>query len=289
MSSPKIEPAADTALSMDHDTVNPLEASETSIDAEVSSSTEQSSISTDSILEPRTATNLLEENKDLGVETISLVVRYGKVKYAVEPNITASIYDLKKMLEPLSGVSATNQKIFIKGLAKDSQTLSELSVNKSTKILLVGSTQDQLEDVRNTPSTTTAKRVQHRASPSASFTDLPHFKTIVAKGRPEDAMPGARGRKDGLPSTPITGMVNKRGQKVRLTFKIIEDQMVISTKERTDKYQMSGVRGVLFQAIPGHEDYCMMGFQLGPTTASRYWVYWVPAQYCDAIRSTIMM
>ena len=54
-----------------------------------------------------------------------------------------------------TGVSPTNQKIFIKGLARNSQTLEELAVNKSTKILLVGSTHDQLEDVSSTPSTST--------------------------------------------------------------------------------------------------------------------------------------
>lgn len=30
------------------------------------------------------------------------------------------------------------------------------------------------------------------------------------------------------------------------------------------------------------------GIQLGPTEASRYWIYWVPAQYVDAIKDTVL-
>lgn len=32
----------------------------------------------------------------------------------------------------------------------------------------------------------------------------------------------------------------------------------------------------------------LQGIQLGPTEASRYWIYWVPAQYVDAIKDAIL-
>ena len=32
----------------------------------------------------------------------------------------------------------------------------------------------------------------------------------------------------------------------------------------------------------------IMAFQLGPTEASYYWVYWVPTQYVDAIKDTVL-
>ena len=31
----------------------------------------------------------------------------------------------------------------------------------------------------------------------------------------------------------------------------------------------------------------MVGFQLGPTEASRYWVYWVPSQFVAAIKRAV--
>ena len=30
------------------------------------------------------------------------------------------------------------------------------------------------------------------------------------------------------------------------------------------------------------------GIQLGPTEASRYWVYWVPAQYVESVKEAIL-
>ena len=33
---------------------------------------------------------------------------------------------------------------------------------------------------------------------------------------------------------------------------------------------------------------CRQGVQLGPTDASRYWIYWVPAQYVAAIKDTVL-
>ena len=33
---------------------------------------------------------------------------------------------------------------------------------------------------------------------------------------------------------------------------------------------------------------CLQAFQLGPTEASRYWVYWVPAQYVEAIKDAVL-
>jgi len=32
----------------------------------------------------------------------------------------------------------------------------------------------------------------------------------------------------------------------------------------------------------------LQAFQLGPTEASYYWVYWVPNQYVDAIKDTVL-
>lgn len=34
--------------------------------------------------------------------------------------------------------------------------------------------------------------------------------------------------------------------------------------------------------------FATQAFQLGPTEASQYWVYWVPAQFVDAIKDTVL-
>jgi hypothetical protein len=111
---------------------------------------------------------------------------------------------------------------------------------------------------------------------------------ILDKGVPEDVSPGIKNCKEALPLTPISGMVNRSGGKVRLTFKLDNDQLWIGTKERTEKISMSSIKTVVSEAIEGHEEYHIMGIQLGPTEASRYWIYWVPAQYVDAIKDVIL-
>ena len=45
-------------------------------------------------------------------------------------------------------------------------------------------------------------------------------------GKPDDAMVAIKGLKQPLPPTPLTGMTNKLGGKVRLTFKLEADQVI---------------------------------------------------------------
>ena len=61
-----------------------------------------------------------------------------------------------------------------------------------------------------------------------------------------------------LPPTPLSGMLNRTGGKVRLTFKLECDQLWIGTKERTEKVAMSSVKAVVSEPIAGHEEYHIM-------------------------------
>lgn len=176
----------------------------------------------------------------------------------------------------------------IKGLAKDAQTLRELGVINGSKVMVVGS---KLDDVLAV-STPTFQELQEETSEANGgkepFSKQKMHRKVLDKGVPEDAMPGIRNAKEPLPPFPISGMLNKSGGKVRLTFKLELDQVWIGTKERTDKLPMSSIKGVVSEAIHDHEEYHIMALQLGPTEASRYWVYWVPAQYIDSIKDAIL-
>lgn len=46
-----------------------------------------------------------------------------------------------------------------------------------------------------------------------------------------------------LPPIPLSGMLNKHGGKVRLTFKSEQDQLWLGTKERTEKLAMTSIKG----------------------------------------------
>ena len=73
-----------------------------------------------------------------------------------------------------------------------------------------------------------------------------------------DYLLGRRCCQEPLPPTPLSGMLNRTGGKVRLTFKLECDQLWIGTKERTEKVSMSSVKAVVSEPITGHEEYHIM-------------------------------
>ncbi|PSN43632.1 Ubiquitin domain-containing protein UBFD1 [Blattella germanica] len=236
------------------------------------------------------------KDKDLGLpkdeielpkESVDFKVIYNKNKFDVNFLLDNTVGQLKQHLQGIIGVPQSMQKVMIKGLAKDERTLRELGVTKGAKVMVVGSKLDDVLAV-STPSKQDLQDEKMAATSKEPFCKQKQHRKVLDKGVPDDAMPGIKNVKDGLPPYPLSGMLNKSGGKVRLTFKMEQDQVWIGTKERTDKIPMNTIKGVVSEPIEGHEEYHIMGIQLGPTEASRYWVYWVPAQYVDAIKDAIL-
>lgn len=215
---------------------------------------------------------------------------YNKTNYEIVMGENRSIRELKDHIETLTKLPRAMQKLMFKGLVKDdTKTLKELKVVKNSKMMLVGTTMSDLVAVTTKP--TTAEIAAHTSSVSTKKESLSKQKIhqkVLDKGKPEDAMPGIVGVKQPLPSHPLNGMVNKTGGKVRLTFKLEEDSLWIGTKARTEKITMSNIRNVVSEKIESNPEYAIMGIQLGPTELSIYWIYWVPAQYVDAVKDTIL-
>lgn len=61
-----------------------------------------------------------------------------------------------------------------------------------------------------------------------------------------------------MPQVPLSGMLNKQGKKVRLTFKLELDQLWIGTQQRTDKIPMTSIKGVISEPIAEHDEYHML-------------------------------
>lgn len=228
------------------------------------------------------------EGSSLPKETVDFKVVFNKKKYDVIFPLDDTISLLKNHIHTLTGVTPTMQKLMFKGLAKDSQTLRELKVTKGAKLMLVGSL---LNDVAAISSANPEKiRAEDKAQESSKKELLCNqkiHKKVLDKGKPDDLMVGIKNCKENLPPVPVYG-VNKTGGKVRLTFKLETDQLWIGTKERTEKVPMNSIKQVVSEAIEGHEEYQIVGIQLGPTEASRYWIYWFPSQYAEAVKDTIM-
>ncbi|XP_025193287.1 ubiquitin domain-containing protein UBFD1-like isoform X2 [Melanaphis sacchari] len=247
-------------------------------------------LTTESAAEEQTTESVVKEEACdliLNSPSVEFTIIHNKDKYIVSMPLLSTIEQLKNKLVDIIGVPSKMQKIMIKGLAKDDQTLESLNVNSSSKIMVVGA---KLQDIVAISLTNTEEESSSSKSGSTSKEPLCKKKLhqkVLERGIPDDALVGILNIKDPLPPHPLSGMLNKHGGKVRLTFKLEVDQLWIGTKERTQKVAMNTIRHVVSEPIEGHEEYHIVGFQLGTTEASRYWVYWVPAQYVDSIKEAI--
>jgi len=221
-------------------------------------------------------------------ETVEFKIVYNKQRHDVTFPLDDTISTLKQHIQKLTGLPPAMQKVMYKGLAKDERTLREVGVVQGVKVMVVGSTMNDVLSV-NTPTTTDLKEdVSEGGSSGEPLCQQKMHKKVLDKGLPEDVMPGIKFVKEPLPPVPISGMLNKSGDKVRLTFKLEVDEVWIGTKERTNKIRMSSIKTVTSEPIEGFEQYHILALQLGPTEASRYWFYWVPAQYTDAIKDAVL-
>ncbi|XP_018563513.1 ubiquitin domain-containing protein UBFD1-like [Anoplophora glabripennis] len=227
--------------------------------------------------------NLPNNSQDI----IEVKVIYNKKKYDVSAASNLTISDFKKQLQGLLGVPDSMQKLMYKGLLQDNQTIASSGITKGSKIMLVGSTLNDVLAVSSV-SKEDVVEMEKAASTKEPLCKQKIHRKVLDKGIPEDVMPGIKNLKEGLPPVPLSGMLNKHGGKVRLTFKLESDQLWLSTKERTEKLPMGSIKSVVSEPIENHEEYHVMGLQLGPTEASRYWIYWVPAQYVDAIKDAVL-
>lgn len=69
---------------------------------------------------------------------INFIVIHNKIRYSVSMLPSSTIRQLKDKLFDIIGISSQVQKVMIKGLAKDDQTLESLNVNSSSEIMVVG-------------------------------------------------------------------------------------------------------------------------------------------------------
>lgn len=137
--------------------------------------------------------------------------------------------------------------------------------------MMVGSSDLEISNIQTKPDLTTLKTLQESVNKPEKLCEQPMHRKIIDKGIPSEAMPGILGEKEPLPPFPLSGMLNKRGATVRLTFKLEFDQVWIGTKERTEKVQIASIRNVISEPIVGHEEYhcTCLAFPVYPLTCHR--------------------
>ncbi|XP_029283972.1 ubiquitin domain-containing protein UBFD1 isoform X2 [Cottoperca gobio] len=227
------------------------------------------------------------DDADDELEKVDLKIIWNKNKYDLKIPVDNTGAQLKERIHSLTGLPPAMQKVMYKGLLPEDKTLREIKITNGAKIMVVGSTMNDVLAV-NTPKEVIQQEVKAEEDKKEPLCRQKQHRKVLDKGKPDDIMASIKGTKERLPTVPLSGMFNKSGGKVRLTFKLEQDQLWIGTKERTEKVPMGSIKNVVSETIEGHEDYYMIAFQLGPTEASQYWVYWVPAQFVDAIKDTVL-
>jgi hypothetical protein len=234
-----------------------------------------------------TTTSTEPENTKPDGERVSFSVTFKKQTFPIVFGLDQTVGDLRQELARLTEVPAALQKLMLKGAAlkNDSDTLRTAGIKDGTKMMLIGS---QIADVLASATIDSKVAEKSFAAPVEKewlSEKLPH-KKIIDKGKPEDAIVGLQFKHEKLPPEPLSGILNNRGEKVRLTFK--PQELWISTKASTQKIPYVTIKNVQSDPIKGHEQYHIVTLQLGSSEATRYFLYWVPAQYTRAITNTIM-
>jgi len=227
------------------------------------------------------------ENKT--TETVKFTITFKKQSFPIERPLDEKLGDFRQIVAKETGVAAGLQKLMYKGMMKDdSKTLREIGFKDGVKIMLVGSSIEEVMNVSVAPPPTVLKEDKMEEVTNEPLSEqLPH-KRIIEKGVPEDAEPGKKGKNEQLPSTPLHSIYNNTGIKVRLTFKMFTQELWISSSSSTQKIPFSSIRSVSSEPIKGREEYHIMSLQLGSSQTSKYYLYFVPCQYVKAIKSSIM-
>ncbi|XP_032442884.1 ubiquitin domain-containing protein UBFD1-like isoform X2 [Xiphophorus hellerii] len=193
-------------------------------------------------------------------ETVDLKIIWNKNKYDLKIPVDSTGAKLKERIHALTGLPPAMQKVMYKGLLPEDKTLRDIKVTNGAKIMVVGSTINDVLAV-NTPKEVIQQEVKAEENKKEPLCRQKQHRKVLDKGKPEDIMPSIKGTKERLPTVPLSGMFNKSGGKVRLTFKLEQDQLWIGTKERTEKVPMGSIKNVVSEPIEGHEDYHMMQWE----------------------------
>merc|ERR1719391_1657460 len=127
-----------------------------------------------------------KENK----EKVDFKVVFNKKKFDITFGLDDTVGALKVHLADIINVPNTMQKVMIKGLAKDEMTLKKLGVTKGSKIMVIGSTLNDVLEVPKKPTTQQLKDEETKAAQKESLCEQKLHKKVLEKGPPDDVMPG---------------------------------------------------------------------------------------------------
>jgi hypothetical protein len=237
-----------------------------------------------------TSTNEKTINNQLGT-IVKLKIIHGKNKYNVEIGLENTVDDLKIHLETLTNVDRSMQKLMFKGALKQG-TLSENKIKNKSKLKLIGNPMDQVMQIVHKTQVDADKATNDKIlgfeqelkkekdddGDTGPWKDMKEHKKILDMGVPEGTGAGNKSIRLRLPSSPllVRGM---DGQPVRIVFRmqITPPQVWLQSVTRTKKIPLGQVHSIKCEDIEDG-NYVIMALQLGKTSKSRVYLYFVPKQ-----------
>lgn len=232
-----------------------------------------------------------QQSTESNVEQVAFRITYGKKTADLKRPADSTVAELKAEVEKLFGVPPELQKLMLKGMIKTDDTLQRVGIKNGSKMLLIGSSREEQQAAAQAPPAAAAAAAWD-ATPEVEVPlskQTQHAK-VLAKGPPDDAVPGIKGRQVPLPEAQqaIPGLLNGQGNKVRLTFKPELEQVWIGSATHTQKIAYNMVHRIDSYAIEGQEEYSMLSVQLDKAGSSKYWLYFVPSQHVAGIKMRIL-
>lgn len=212
---------------------------------------------------------------------ITFKVTFGKQTLPVTMPQGSTVKDLKDFLQSQTGVPSNLQKLFLKGLLKDDEALlAALPIRPTTKILLVGSTVDDISQTSNI-------RANYEEEKKIDFSGdgfSAEQQRIIDKGPPAGCIAGDLFSNLDVPES-IPGLYNHLGVPIRLTVKKELDEIWMVTNSNTKKVPFMVVADVSFVPIVRFPGYGVLTLNLGK--ANKFNVYFFPQQFFRSFKTLV--
>ena len=223
------------------------------------------------------------------MKNIWVVYKGSSHRFDVTPEMTIGM--LKEKIETLWGIPVGNQKLFSSFLknTRDETLLSSLTIPTKAKIILMGSTDKEIDAVRSKVCTSGAF-MEELPQEVRWETESKHMK-ILKGGPPEGAqLPKAIVAENcSLSIAPlpedkiITHLRNFLGNKMRMAIKY--DHIAFHSDTGTTEIPFDEITDITSQSITEYPGYSIVCFETTGHSASKHlYVYFVPDAYLSAIK-----
>ncbi|KAJ3108011.1 hypothetical protein HDU97_002591 [Phlyctochytrium planicorne] len=227
-------------------------------------------------------------------EPLKFKVTYQKTSVDLELAPHELVSSLKSKLHESLSIDPSLQKLMLAcikllyrgAVLKDESTLVDSKITTGSKVILMATQPQDLLNMTIKPAEAIAKETAAKVE-KENLLDATEHKKILGLGPPADVEEGLAATKSAIPPGGIVGLRNGYNVKTRLSVILGTQEIQLATPEATKKFPIGSIQSVTWEAIPGHDNYYAVALQLGPTLKSRYWLYWIPAQYKDTLHNTL--